>query len=92
VVDDRSGRTGRSEVALDDRGRFARPREVRERYGDRCPVVAVHDGVRFVPTEDDPDARGAEFVSRAERTTRPLPCTSRAGTRRDQHTTEETGR
>jgi bifunctional DNA-binding transcriptional regulator/antitoxin component of YhaV-PrlF toxin-antitoxin module len=59
VVDDRSGRTGRSEVALNDRGRFALPREVRERYGDRCHVVAVHDGVRFVPTEDDPDARGA---------------------------------
>ncbi len=52
-----------SDVTLDDRGRLTLPKELRERYGDRYRLVALHDGIKLVPIAEDPlEALRAEFA------------------------------
>ena len=43
-----------SDATLDDRGRLTLPKEIRERYGDRCYIVELHDGIELIPIADDP--------------------------------------
>lgn len=52
-----------ADVTLDDRGRLALPKEIRERYGDQYHIVQLRDGVKLVPVADDPlEALRDEFA------------------------------
>ena len=61
-----------SDATLDDRGRLALPKEIRERYGDHYCIVELHDGIKLLPVAEDPlGALGDEFED-VERTAKEL--------------------
>ncbi|MFB6121141.1 MAG: AbrB/MazE/SpoVT family DNA-binding domain-containing protein [Halobacteriaceae archaeon] len=52
-----------TDTTLDDRGRLTLPKDLRERYGDRYRVVALHDGIKLIPVAAEPlDALREEFA------------------------------